>query len=194
MCRSRRVTASASAGRRRRRRPTSPSIRGRGSSPGGASSPTSIRRSMPSAAPRAGGPSASARCARPSAGSASARTATEAGAGSIPAMLNSTLALKARCGADDEAVRRGHEAVEAFRPPCRGASCFSPASRPSWDTALVAKAMLDSGVRPDDPRLARAGEWLIERQILGVRGDWAKKRPIRPSGRLGLRVRERLLP
>lgn len=53
-------------------------------SPGGDSSPISIRRCMPSAAPRAGGPSESERCARPSAGSASARIATEAGVGSFP--------------------------------------------------------------------------------------------------------------
>ena len=102
--------------------------------------------------------------------------------GIIPAMLNSTLALKARCGADDEAVRRGHEAVEAFTTPMPGGLMLQPCVSPVWDTALVAKAMLDSGVRPDDPRLAAAGEWLIERQVLGVHGDWAKKRPFALPG------------
>jgi hypothetical protein len=51
-----------------------------------------------------------------------------------------------------------------------------------WDTVLVAKALVDSGARANDPRLGRAGEWLIERQILGVRGDWAKKRPFALPG------------
>ncbi len=102
--------------------------------------------------------------------------------GIIPAMVNSTLALKALCGEDDEAVRRGHEAVEAFTAPMPGGLMLQPCVSPVWDTVLVAKAMLDSGARPNDPRLTRAGEWLIERQILGVRGDWAKKRPFALPG------------
>lgn len=97
--------------------------------------------------------------------------------GIVPAMVNSTLALKALAGNDDDAVRRGHEAVEAFTCPMAGGLMFQPCVSPVWDTVLVAKAMLDSGARPDDQRLVRAGEWLLERQILGVRGDWAKKRP-----------------
>lgn len=97
--------------------------------------------------------------------------------GIIPAMVNSTLALKALCGEDDEAVRRGHEAVEAFTTPMPGGLMLQSCVSPVWDTVLVAKALLDSGARPNDPRLVRAAQWLIDRQILGVRGDWSKKRP-----------------
>jgi squalene-hopene/tetraprenyl-beta-curcumene cyclase len=97
--------------------------------------------------------------------------------GIVPAMVNSTLALKALCGADDDAVRRGHEAIEAFTAPMPGGLMLQPCVSPVWDTVLVAKALVDSGAQPNDPRLAQTGEWLIERQILGVRGDWAKKRP-----------------
>ena len=92
-------------------------------------------------------------------------------------MVNSTLALKALCGEDDEAVRRGHEAVEAFTTPMPGGLMLQSCVSPVWDTVLVAKALLDSGARPNDPRLVRAAQWLIDRQILGVRGDWSKKRP-----------------
>jgi squalene-hopene/tetraprenyl-beta-curcumene cyclase len=102
--------------------------------------------------------------------------------GIVPAMLNSTLALKALRGADDDAVRRGNEAVEAFTVSMPGGLLLQPCVSPVWDTVLVAKALVDSGARPDDPRLAAAGEWLIERQILGVRGDWAKKRPFALPG------------
>jgi squalene-hopene/tetraprenyl-beta-curcumene cyclase len=97
--------------------------------------------------------------------------------GIIPAMVNSTLALKALCGSEDDAVRRGHEAVEAFTAPIAGGLMLQPCVSPVWDTVLVAKALVDSGARPDDARLVRAGEWLVERQVLGVRGDWAKKLP-----------------
>jgi len=97
--------------------------------------------------------------------------------GIIPAMVNSTLALKALCGPEDDAVRRGHEAVEAFTTPVPGGLMLQPCVSPVWDTVLTAKSLLDSGTRPDDPRLLRAAEWLLERQILGVRGDWAVKRP-----------------
>lgn len=102
--------------------------------------------------------------------------------GIIPAMVNSTLALRALRGDDDAAVRRGHEAVEAFTAPMHGGLMLQPCVSPVWDTVLVAKALVDSGARPDDPRLVRAGEWLLERQILGVRGDWAVKRPFALPG------------
>ncbi|HVP28878.1 MAG TPA: squalene--hopene cyclase [Myxococcota bacterium] len=97
--------------------------------------------------------------------------------GIVPAMLNSTLALRALRGPDDEAVRRGHQAIEDFTHPDPRGLMFQPCVSPVWDTVLALKALLDSGTAPDDPRLAAAGEWLLERQILGVRGDWSRKRP-----------------
>lgn len=97
--------------------------------------------------------------------------------GIVPAMLNSTLALRALRGPDDEAVRRGHQAIEDFTHPDQRGLLFQPCVSPVWDTVLSVKALLDSGAAPDDPRLTEAGRWLIERQILGVRGDWSRKRP-----------------
>jgi len=97
--------------------------------------------------------------------------------GIVPAMLNSTLALRALRGPDDEAVRRGHQAIEDFTHAEKRGLLFQPCVSPVWDTVLSVKSLLDSGVAPDDPRLVAAGEWLIARQILGVRGDWSRKRP-----------------
>jgi squalene-hopene/tetraprenyl-beta-curcumene cyclase len=103
--------------------------------------------------------------------------------GIVPAMLNSTLALRALRGPEDDAVRRGLQAIEDFTCEDPRGLLFQPCVSPVWDTVLTMKALLDSGARPDAPRLQRAGEWLLERQILGVRGDWAvKRRDAKPGG------------
>jgi squalene-hopene/tetraprenyl-beta-curcumene cyclase len=103
--------------------------------------------------------------------------------GIVPAMLNSTLALCALHGSEDEAVRRGHQAIEDFTVQLPQGLMFQPCVSPVWDTVLVIKSLLDSGAAPDDARLVRGAEWLLDRQILGVRGDWARKRPdAKPGG------------
>jgi len=103
--------------------------------------------------------------------------------GIVPAMLNSTLALCALHGREDDAVRRGHQAIEDFTVQLPQGLMFQPCVSPVWDTVLVIKSLLDSGAAPDDARLARAAEWILDRQILGVRGDWARKRPdAKPGG------------
>ncbi|HKE10751.1 MAG TPA: squalene--hopene cyclase [Myxococcota bacterium] len=103
--------------------------------------------------------------------------------GIVPAMLNSTLALAALCGPEDDAVRRGMQAIEDFTVLLPQGLMFQPCVSPVWDTVLVIKSLLDSGAAPDEPRLVRGAEWLLDRQIVGVRGDWAKKRPdAKPGG------------
>jgi squalene-hopene/tetraprenyl-beta-curcumene cyclase len=103
--------------------------------------------------------------------------------GIVPAMLNSTLALRALRGPDDDAVRRGLQAVEDFTHEDARGLMLQPCVSPVWDTVLTTKALLDAGAAPDDPRLRRAGEWLLERQALGTHGDWSLKRPeARPGG------------
>src|SRR6185312_10173404 len=53
---------------------------------------------------------------------------------------------------------------------------------PNWDTALAAKALLESGIRPDDEAMIKTARWLIEHQIF-KRGDWSVKRPqLEPGG------------
>ncbi|WP_017301695.1 squalene--hopene cyclase [Nodosilinea nodulosa] len=95
--------------------------------------------------------------------------------GIIPAMLNSLLAL--RClGYDvkDPIVVRGLQAIDNFAietdDEYRVQACVSPV----WDTALVMRALVDSGLAPDSPCLVRGGEWLLGKQILDY-GDWAVK-------------------
>ena len=57
-------------------------------------------------------------------------------------------------------------------------ACVSPL----WDTALAMNALLDSGLRPDHPALVRAGEWLLQEQVLNG-GDWqVRAKGVPPGG------------
>lgn len=44
---------------------------------------------------------------------------------------------------------------------------------PVWNTVLVALALLDSGLPPDDPSLLRAGNWLVQSQTGANNQAWA---------------------
>jgi squalene-hopene/tetraprenyl-beta-curcumene cyclase len=58
-------------------------------------------------------------------------------------------------------------------------SCMSPV----WDTGLGAHALLEAGMTPADPRMRKALDWLLKKQVLEVKGDWAVVRPeTRPGG------------
>src|SRR3954468_6914295 len=58
-----------------------------------------------------------------------------------------------------------------------------PCVSPVWDTALATHAVLEAG-SDEALRAARQGlDWLLPRQELNVKGDWAVKRPdVRPAG------------
>jgi squalene-hopene/tetraprenyl-beta-curcumene cyclase len=58
-----------------------------------------------------------------------------------------------------------------------------PCVSPVWDTALATHAVLEAGSE-EALRSARQGlDWLLPRQELNVKGDWAVKRPdVRPGG------------
>ena len=57
--------------------------------------------------------------------------------------------------------------------------------------ALAMLALSDAGVEPDDPALVRAGNWLLDEQIVDVRGDWAVRRPESTRSCSGRRSRSR---
>jgi squalene-hopene/tetraprenyl-beta-curcumene cyclase len=64
----------------------------------------------------------------------------------------------------------------------RGAYC-QPCVSPVWDTALASHALMDVGDERLQPAIRRALDWLEERQVLDVVGDWAAVRPgLRPGG------------
>ncbi|AUT01449.1 squalene--hopene cyclase [Nostoc sp. CENA543] len=95
--------------------------------------------------------------------------------GIIPAMLNSMLAL--RClnyHVNDPIVERGLQAIDNFAIETEDSYCVQPCVSPVWDTAWVIRAFIDSGIAPDHPAIAKAGEWLLQKQILDY-GDWMVK-------------------
>lgn len=95
--------------------------------------------------------------------------------GIIPAMLNSLLALRT-LGYDpaDPIVERGLQAVDRFTIETADTYRVQPCVSPVWDTALVMRALIDSGLEPNHPALLKGGEWLLDKQILDY-GDWSLK-------------------
>ena len=58
---------------------------------------------------------------------------------------------------------------------------FQPCVSPIWDTAICAFALGEAGAG-GDPRMTRAADWLISKEVRR-RGDWSVKRPnTEPSG------------
>ena len=100
-----------------------------------------------------------------------------------PAMVNSVLALHAvGFAADHPAMVSGIQGVEDFLVECEGTLMYQPCVSPNWDTALAARALLDAGLDPAHPALARAADWLVANQIYRP-GDWAVLNPtLEPGG------------
>ncbi|MGI0487349.1 squalene--hopene cyclase [Pantanalinema rosaneae CENA516] len=102
--------------------------------------------------------------------------------GIIPAMLNSLLAL--RClgyDAADPIVDRGLQAIDRFAIETEDSYRVQPCVSPVWDTALVMRSLVDSGLPADHPALVKGGEWLLQKQILDY-GDWAVKNRVGKPG------------
>jgi squalene-hopene/tetraprenyl-beta-curcumene cyclase len=113
------------------------------------------------------------------------------GLGAIyPAMLNAIIAL--RCLGYPEGhpqVIRAREEFEKLgieqpatselpEPTFR----MQPAVSPVWDTAQAVCALVESGLPRDDPRMVRAADWLLSKEVRH-KGDWAVKVPnAEPSG------------
>jgi squalene-hopene/tetraprenyl-beta-curcumene cyclase len=100
-----------------------------------------------------------------------------------PCYLLSPMALKALGYRNDHPVIE--KALEGARELIwdQGDSIlYQPCVSPNWDTALAAKALLDSDFASDDPALRGAAKWLIDHQIFKP-GDWSIKRPgLEPAG------------
>jgi squalene-hopene/tetraprenyl-beta-curcumene cyclase len=111
----------------------------------------------------------------------------EDGLGAIyPAMANSVMmfdALGYDAAASEPAIAwisvRNLIVDDGVRAYCQ------PCVSPIWDTGLAGHAMAEAGYGSDlstDPVQA-ASDWLAERQILDVKGDWAVRRPnVEPGG------------
>ena len=58
---------------------------------------------------------------------------------------------------------------------------MQPCLSPVWDTALTINTLVEAGLAPDHPALARAGVWLLGKQTRHA-GDWRLKAPATPPG------------
>ena len=103
--------------------------------------------------------------------------------GIIPAMLNSLLALRTlNYDVGDPIIQRGLTAVDNFAIETADSYRLQPCISPVWDTAWCLRALVESGIHPQHPALVKAGEWLLDKQILDY-GDWAvKNRGVTPGG------------
>jgi squalene-hopene/tetraprenyl-beta-curcumene cyclase len=105
------------------------------------------------------------------------------GLGAIyPAMMNSIIAL--RClgySADDPQVIRAMDEFEKLGieepavPDLREATFrMQPCMSPVWDTAYAVFALGEAGVPKSDPRLLKAADWILSKEVRH-KGDWAVK-------------------
>jgi squalene-hopene/tetraprenyl-beta-curcumene cyclase len=107
------------------------------------------------------------------------------GLGAIyPAMLNAIIAL--RClgySEDDPQVIRARDEFEKLgieepasevmpEPTFRMQPCMSPV----WDTAQAIYALGEAGASRTDPRMIKAADWLLSKEVRH-KGDWAVKVP-----------------
>ena len=104
-------------------------------------------------------------------------------AGIISAMMNSSLALKSLdYDVKDPIVQRGLQSVDNFGVESDETYWMQSCISPVWDTALSMRSLTDSGLSSDHPALVKAGEWLLQKQILSY-GDWIVKNPLgKPGG------------
>jgi len=107
------------------------------------------------------------------------------GLGAIyPAMLNAIIAL--RClgySEDDPQVIRARDefeklGIEQAATPEMPEPTFrmTPCASPVWDTAQAVYALGDAGVSRSDPRMVKAADWLLSKEVRH-KGDWAVKVP-----------------
>jgi squalene-hopene/tetraprenyl-beta-curcumene cyclase len=112
------------------------------------------------------------------------RLAMPGGLGGIfPAMVNAVLALRALGYPDDHPLVKGQvQEIDALVVEDEESLHCQACVSPTWDTALAVNALVESGLPPAHPALARAEDWLLDRQILAP-GDWRAKRPhLEPGG------------
>lgn len=102
----------------------------------------------------------------------------------FPAMLNALIALKALGYNDDHPqVKRAEYELKKLEHETPDSVRIEPCFSPVWDTAIVTICLRESGIPEDDPRIKRAAEWLMTKEIR-FRGDWQYKNPakVEPSG------------
>ncbi|PKU24993.1 squalene--hopene cyclase [Telmatospirillum siberiense] len=109
----------------------------------------------------------------------------EEGLGAIfPAMVNAVL-MHDVLGTDpsDPRVVTAKRALRKLVVDEGDRAWVQPCVSPVWDTALACHALLEAGDEASMAAARRGADWLVERQITDVVGDWALQRPdLAPGG------------
>ncbi|MDB4663705.1 squalene--hopene cyclase, partial [Verrucomicrobia bacterium] len=107
------------------------------------------------------------------------------GLGAIwPSMLNSLIAMKAMGYEDDHPqVLRAERELKKLEHETETEVRIEPCLSPVWDTAIACAALSASGVSPANPRIRKAADYLVSKEIR-FRGDWKYKNEadVEPSG------------
>lgn len=109
----------------------------------------------------------------------------EDGLGAIfPAMANAVMAMEALGYPKDHPdLVVAKDSIKKLVTPGEGKSFCQPCVSPVWDTSLSAHALMEAGEAPADETVKDACDWLIDREITDVKGDWAINAPdLEPSG------------
>lgn len=105
------------------------------------------------------------------------------GLGAIfPSMLNCVIALRCQgYSLDDPQVIRALDefeklGIEEPEVPGEKEATFrmQPCMSPVWDTAYAMFALGEAGVSRDDPRMLKAADWILSKEVRN-KGDWAQK-------------------
>jgi squalene-hopene/tetraprenyl-beta-curcumene cyclase len=109
----------------------------------------------------------------------------EDGLGAIyPAMANSVMMFEVLgypADHPDRAIARA--SIDKLLVVKDDEAYCQPCVSPIWDTALASLALLETGSEQAMRRIGPAADWLVERQVLDVKGDWTARRPnVRPGG------------
>ncbi len=104
--------------------------------------------------------------------------------GIFPAMANTLMAFHALgYAADHPDVITARKALDKLLVVDGDSAYCQPCVSPIWDTGLAAHALLEAGPNGASEAMRKACDWLTDRQVLDVAGDWISKRPgIRPGG------------
>ena len=107
------------------------------------------------------------------------------GLGAIfPAIANTIMAFDALAYPHDQSeFANAREALRRLLILKDDFGYCQPCVSPVWDTGLASHALLEADVTGQDSIASRATEWLCDRQILDVVGDWSTNRGnLRPGG------------
>ncbi len=95
--------------------------------------------------------------------------------GIFPSIMNSAIAM--RClgySLDDPQVIRALDEFEKLGIEEGDTFRMQPCMSPVWDTAYALFALGEAGVPPNDPRMVKSADWMLQKQVRTV-GDWKVK-------------------